>query len=186
MDEKAPVCNNPSKTLLHPDRGRHDHPDHRQETTSAGVHLKSTDRELATQKLPEYLEADEVAATIKAADHPRARLLMLEQWRVGLRVSEALALEVSDLSLEADNPMLRVRSGKGRRARVVPVHPELAAAFRLVLSYGTVSDGRLVDVHRSTVWRWVQTAVKRAKDLGAIPVGRRVGTHSAAATLDTC
>ena len=143
-----------------------------------GVHRKRTDREVATQKLPEYLEAEEVAAIIRAADDPRARLLMLEQWRAGLRISEALDLEVSDLSLNAENPTLRVRSGKGRRSRVVPVHPELAAAFRLALSYGTVSDGRLVDVHRSSAWRWVQSAVRRAEELGAVPSGRSVGTHT--------
>ena len=123
------------------------------------------------------MEADEVAAIIRAADDPRARLLMLEQWRASLRVSEALALEISDLSLEAESPTLRVRSGKGRRVQVVPVHPELAAAYRLALSYGAAGGGRLVDVHRATAWRWVQAAVRRAEDMGAIPVGRRVGTH---------
>ena len=55
---------------------------------------------------------------------------MLTQWRAGLRVSEALALDVSDLSLDSDLPTIRVRSGKGSRSRVVPVHPELAAAFQ--------------------------------------------------------
>ena len=53
-----------------------------------GVHPKRTDSELSTQKLPEYLEADEVGAIIRVADDPRARLLMLEQWRAGLRVSK--------------------------------------------------------------------------------------------------
>ena len=43
-----------------------------------GAHLKRTGREPATQKLPEYVEADEVPATMRAADGPRARLLMLE------------------------------------------------------------------------------------------------------------
>ena len=143
-----------------------------------GVHRKRPDQEVAVQKLPEYLEAGEVAAIIRAADDPRARPLMLEQWRAGLRISEALDLEVSDLSLNAENPSLRVRSGKGRRSRVIPVHPELAAAFRLALSYGTVSDGRLVDIHRTTAWRWVQAALRRAEELGAIPSGRRVGTHT--------
>ena len=38
----------------------------------------------------------------------------------GLRVSEALALEVADLSLDADLPTIRVRSGKVRKAKVVP------------------------------------------------------------------
>ena len=32
--------------------------------------------------------------------YPKAKLLMLEQWRAGLRVSEALDLEVRDLSLD--------------------------------------------------------------------------------------
>ena len=143
-----------------------------------GIHPKRTDRQLSTQKLPEYLESDEVGAIIRAADDPRARLLMLEQWRAGLRVSEALDLEVSDLSLESNNPTLRVRSGKGRRTRVVPVHPELAAAFRMALSYGNVREGRLIDVHRVTAWRWVQTAVRRAEELRALLPGRRVGTHT--------
>ena len=143
-----------------------------------GVHPKRADRDLSTQKLPEYQEADEVGAIIRAAADPRARLLMLEQWRAGLRVSEALALEVSNLSLDANSPTRKVRSGKGRRARVVPVHPELASAFRMALSYGNVTECRLIDVHRVKAWRWVQAAVRRAEELGAIPPGRRVGTHT--------
>ena len=34
------------------------------------------------------------------------------EWPAGLRVSEALALEVSDLSLDVEMPTLRVRQGK--------------------------------------------------------------------------
>ena len=145
-----------------------------------GQHPKRTeqDKELAPKPLPQYLEAHEVNAIIRAADDPRARLLMLEQWRAGLRVSEALALEVSDLSLDVELPTLRVRSGKGRKARVVPVHPELGAAFQTALAYGNVSEGRIIDAHRSTAWRWVQKALERAEQLGAIPPGREVGTHT--------
>ena len=51
-------------------------------------------------KLQEYLERDEVNALIAPAPNPRARLIMLEQWRAGLRVSEALALEARDLHLD--------------------------------------------------------------------------------------
>ena len=106
-----------------------------------GLHPKRTDGEPQPRRLPEYLEADEVDAIIRAAEDPRAKLLMLTQWRAGLRVSEALALDVSDLSLDSDLPTIRVRSGKGRKARVVPVHPELAAAFRMALSYGNARGG---------------------------------------------
>ena len=128
--------------------------------------------------LPEYLEAHEVQALIAAAPHPRAKLLMLTQWRAGLRVSEALALERADLSLDTDLPTLRVRRGKGGKARVVPVHPELQNALASVLEFVDVGDGRIIDVDRSTAWRWVQAAVKRAAELGAIAPGRHVGTHT--------
>ena len=60
---------------------------------------------------------------------PKAKLLMLQQWRAGLRVSEALDIEVRDLSLDTASPTLRVRSGKGGKTRLVPVHPELHGAF---------------------------------------------------------
>ena len=86
---------------------------------------------------------------------------------------QALALKVSDPSLNSASPTPRVRFSKSRRARVVPVHPELAAAFRMALSYGNVSEDRLIDVHRVTAWRWVQAA-----ELGAIAGRRRVGTHT--------
>ena len=145
-----------------------------------GQYLKKAQRpaEAVDKKLPEYLEAHEVHAIIRAADDPRARLLMMEQWRAGLRVSEALALEVSDLSLAAELPTLRVRQGKGRKSRIVPVHPELGAAFSVALSYGNVSEGRIIDVHRSTAWRWVQKAHARAEQLGAILPGREIGNHT--------
>ena len=36
------------------------------------------------KRIPEYLEADEVNAIIRAAPNPKAKLLMLEHWRAGL------------------------------------------------------------------------------------------------------
>ena len=114
----------------------------------------------------------EVNALIAAAPNPRARLIMLEQWRAELRVSEALALEARDLHLDSDRPTLVVRQGKGRKARVIPVHPELQTDLTAATSFGTVGQGRLIDVSRVTVWRWVQQAVLRATEAGQLP---RVG-----------
>ena len=147
-----------------------------------GIHPKSANVQQKPREkgstLPEYLEAHEVRALIAAAPHPRAKLLMLTQWRAGLRVSEALALERADLSLDTDLPTLRVRRGKGGKARVVPVHPELQNALASVLEFVDVGDGRIIDVDRSTAWRWVQAAVKRSVELGAFAPGRPVGTHT--------
>ena len=103
---------------------------------------------------------------------------MLEQWRAGLCVSEALDIEVRDMSLDAASPTLRVRSGKGGKTRLVPVHPELHGALSSALAYGDISQGRLIEAHPTTAWRWVKAAVKRAEELGAIALGRRIGTHT--------
>ena len=95
-----------------------------------GQHPRPRDpdgRKGSAKKLPVYLEAHQVEALIRAAPNPRARLLFLIEWRAGLRISEALALEARDLSLESELPSIRVREGKGSKPRIVPVHPELNA-----------------------------------------------------------
>ena len=43
------------------------------------------------KRIPEYIEADEVNAIIRAAPSPKAKLLMLQQWRAGLPLSEAVS-----------------------------------------------------------------------------------------------
>jgi len=43
----------------------------------------------------------------------------------GLRIGEAVALDVSDVYLSARKGHVVVRSGKGSRYREVPLHPEL-------------------------------------------------------------
>ena len=135
--------------------------------------------DLVVKKLPEYLEAHEVNALLRAAPNPRARLLMMIEWRAGLRVSEALALEVGDLSLDVELPTLRVRQGKGRKARIVPVHPELHSALSSALQFGNVADGdRIVKASRSTADRWIREAAARAQRDGSIPPGRRISSHT--------
>ena len=146
-----------------------------------GTHPKRSDNSSQPRKLPEYLEAHEAEAIIRASDNPGAKLLMIEQqWRAGLRIAEAMALEVADLSLDAEPPTLRVRAGKGNRSRIVPMHRELQGALRSALSYGSIGQGRLVDVHPSTAWRWVRAAVRRAEELGRSYPAQDRHTHPAA------
>ena len=67
---------------------------------------------------------------IGGAPNPQAALLMLIQWRSGLRITETLALEASDLVLESDQPTLRVREGRAARpgwCRSIPSLRELTA-----------------------------------------------------------
>ena len=127
--------------------------------------LQQKSKGTVAPKLPEYLYQQEVEALIKQARHAQARLLFLLGWRSGARVSECLDLEVADLGLAGDPPNLRIKKGKGSKARMVPMHPELAAAFRDYLDYSNVKNGRIFTACRSTAWRWVQHATKKAIEL---------------------
>lgn len=129
------------------------------------------------ETLPEYLESTEIEALLKHAPNNRARLVMLCQWRAGLRVSEALALEVRDLNF-TDNPTMWVRMGKGHKSRIVPMHGELAAALHTFLGYSDVRKGPLFTVSRSTAWRWVQQATVKATAVDLLAPGKVVGTHT--------
>ena len=84
-----------------------------------GIYHKSRSRFTKSpgksKALPEFLEQAEVEALLRYAPHPQARLLMLMQWRAGLRVSEAIAITAADLALESDQPTIRVRLGRERR-----------------------------------------------------------------------
>jgi site-specific recombinase XerD len=76
------------------------------------------------------LSEPEAIALIKACSSRaptgiRNRALIAVMWRSGLRISEALALELRDVDLQAGT--LRVRHGKGDKSRTVGVDEQTAA-----------------------------------------------------------
>jgi site-specific recombinase XerD len=79
---------------------------------------------------PEVLSEPEAIALIRACS-PRAptgirnRALIAMLWRSGLRISEALALELRDVDLEQGT--IRIRHGKGDKSRTVGVDEQTAA-----------------------------------------------------------
>ena len=68
------------------------------------------------------------------SDHPapRDRVLALLPFYAGLRIAEAIGLDLDDVRLSARKGELRVHS-KGEKIRTVPIHPELGADLRLWL-----------------------------------------------------
>ncbi len=91
-----------------------------------------------SQKLPQVLSRDEVAMLLRApaGDDPSAlrdRALLELMYACGLRASEAIDLEVSDVDLVAG--ALRAR-GKGAKERMVPVGRDAVAATRAYLQHG--------------------------------------------------
>lgn len=76
------------------------------------------------QKLPEYLEEEEIEAMLRQIDLSREEghrnLAILETlYGCGLRVSELTGLRISGLFFDQD--LIRV-SGKGNKERLVPIH----------------------------------------------------------------
>lgn len=136
-------------------------------------------------KLPVYLTQRERDVVLEAAlaSSPRgvpnggirnAAILAIGLY-AGLRVSEIVHLDVSDVDLEAGT--LRVKQGKGAKDREVPVHPELGAAIALYLETRSDADPALVV---SRLGRRISvSAVQRlvlhvARDAGLV---KRVSPH---------
>jgi len=131
------------------------------------------------KKLPEFLEPDEVGSLMQLAPNPRARLCMLLQWRAGLRVSEAIHVTPADVHLNARTPEIKVRQGKGKKDRIVPIHFELNAALSAVLGMWKIGAGDpLVGVTRQRAWQWYKQSLKSCYAIGAIPDGKPCGTHT--------
>src|SRR4029453_6346004 len=80
------------------------------------------------QKLPEILSREEVCRLLAAPPNPKHRLLLATIYAAGLRVSEAVALKVSDV--DADRMTMRIERGKGSKDRYVPLSVRLLTQIR--------------------------------------------------------
>jgi len=117
---------------------------------------------------PFYFTAEQVRRIIMVTPSGDRRLLVLWLWRTGMRISEALAVHGEDIRTEEDRLQVYVRKPKGGpdRWRIIPVHPELAAAL------GAVSLSRKHRVFKfspATAQRIIHRSIK---DSGEIPRGQ--------------
>ena len=77
---------------------------------------------------PTVLSIDEVRLILKTARQPQIKAFLSTVYSCGLRLSEALNLEVSDIDKE--RMTLRVRDGKGAKERYVPLPKSTYALLR--------------------------------------------------------
>jgi len=80
------------------------------------------------QQLPDILSREEVWSLLRACSHPWHRLLLATTYAAGLRVSEVVALKVTDL--DTDRMTIHITLGKGAKDRFVPLSPRLLQDFR--------------------------------------------------------
>jgi integrase len=80
---------------------------------------------------PSWWTAEEVRAILKAEAQPRDRLLLVTLARTGQRVGVVRTLRWSDLSLDAKEPVISFRRGKGGRVFTFPLDRVLLREFVL-------------------------------------------------------
>lgn len=127
-------------------------------------------------------EVDQIMASLNS-NRPldvRDRALMFAAYGSGLRVSEAIDLKITDINLEKS--IAKVRQGKGRKDRWVPLSPPEIEAIRLYLERarprfakdpdnGALFIGRNGQpLTRQRVWQVLTTISKRI-------VGRAISPH---------
>jgi site-specific recombinase XerD len=79
-------------------------------------------------QLPVILSPEEVLRLLEAAPSFTHHMIFSTMYGTGLRVSEALHLQVPDL--DSQRMMIRIEQGKGHRDRFVPLSPKLLNLLR--------------------------------------------------------
>lgn len=94
-------------------------------------------------KLPVVLSKDEVARLIGATNNLKHQVALSVAYGTGLRVSEVLALKVTDI--DSQRMTLRVEQGKGRKDRYAMLSPilleRLRVWWRVARAQGKMLDG---------------------------------------------
>ena len=83
------------------------------------------------QTLPLVLSREQVATLLGAVRQPRYRTALGLIYHTGLRVGEAVRIELRDLrDTHTEHPRLHVRCGKGGKDRFVPLAPAMVQELR--------------------------------------------------------
>src|SRR5437773_11764774 len=80
------------------------------------------------RKMPMVLSPDEIARLLEAAPGPKYKAALSAAYGAGLRVSEVVALKVSDV--DSKRMLLRIEQGKGQKDRFAMLSPVLLDLLR--------------------------------------------------------
>jgi len=122
------------------------------------------------KRLPTVLSPDEVSRLIDGARNLYHRTLLMTLYSTAMRRSELCRLKVEDI--DSKRMMIRIRQGKGRRDRDIPLSPKLLETLRVYWRWmqpttflfpGTVKGVRAdVPITANVVWLACQHAARAA------------------------
>ncbi|MFQ5428875.1 MAG: site-specific tyrosine recombinase/integron integrase [Phycisphaerae bacterium] len=132
------------------------------------------------KRLPKFLDIEQIQKLLRTPDEStllgaRDRAMLETLYSTGVRVSELVALDVSDLDVESHQ--LRVR-GKGRKERLSPIGPTAIAAIRRYI------EMRSADPRSAAFDRNAMFVNKHGQRLSTRSVRRKLDKYLAAAGLD--
>lgn len=81
--------------------------------------------------LPIVLSRAEVQSLLQSVTEPRFKTVLSLMYHCGLRVGEAVAIEVRDIHGRTTPPRLHIRNGKGGKDRFVPIAPLMIEDLRV-------------------------------------------------------
>jgi integrase len=85
------------------------------------------------KSIPDILTPSEIERLICATKKMRYRVFLLATYSMGLRLTEALSLEVGDIDSD-DRKLIHIRRGKGHKDRMVPLPDRTLQALRILWS----------------------------------------------------
>lgn len=122
------------------------------------------------KRLPTVLSVEEVAQLLEVARAGRERILLTTAYACGLRISELLSLQVTDI--DSARMVVNVRQGKGAKDRQVPLSTRLLVELRHWwcrhrtkpwLFPGLTESTRARPMNATSVQRMCQKIVARAR-----------------------
>jgi integrase/recombinase XerD len=119
------------------------------------------------KRLPVVLSPEETARFLGSIEIPRYRVLLTTIYSAGLRLGEALALRAGEI--DSSRMLIRIRQGKGKKDRYVPLSPMVLELLREHWRREKLSDllflasrDRSRPVDPATVQKYIRRAARAA------------------------
>ena len=137
------------------------------------------------EKLPVVLSMKEVQQLFDALGSLKYRAILMTAYAGGLRVSEVIALRVTDI--DSDRMLIRVNQGKGKKDRYVPLAQRALEVLREYWKAARPKDflfpsrGKSGHVSRTLVWQACKRATHKAgikKNISPHTLRHSFATHA--------